>query len=74
VRLGSLFPLLILVLGANLCYSAAYVVDISVQRSSWGAAWRRWRWVLWLAGLLFAVLLANYWIADEIYPSLGPRG
>ena len=28
----------------------------------------RWRWALWLGGALFAVLLANYWIADEIYP------
>ncbi len=50
---------------ANLCYSAVYLVDIPLQHS---ALWARWRWILWLAGMLFAVLFLNYWIADEIYP------
>lgn len=26
---------------------------------------------LWLLGTLFALLIASYWIADEIYPSVG---
>jgi hypothetical protein len=26
------------------------------------------RWGLWILGTLFAFVLANYWIADEIYP------
>jgi len=39
-----------------------------MQSSSFRAAWRHWRWRLWLAGTLFAMALANYWIADEIYP------
>jgi hypothetical protein len=26
--------------------------------------------VVWVAGVLFAILLANYWIADEIYPDV----
>jgi hypothetical protein len=30
--------------------------------------WRRRRWVLWLAGVIFAIVLTNYWIVDEIYP------
>jgi hypothetical protein len=30
--------------------------------------WLRWRWSLWTCGMLFAILLANYWIADEIFP------
>ena len=34
------------------------------------AHWRRIRWVVWVAGMLFAILLANYWIADEIYPDV----
>ncbi len=50
---------------ANLCYSAAYLVDIPLQHS---VRWARGRWILWLAGVLVAVLFLNYWIADEIYP------
>jgi hypothetical protein len=71
VPLGEQHPLLVLLailaLAANMCYTAAYLVDIPLQ-ASFSAPWRRWRWVLWLAGMLFAVLLENYWIADEIYP------
>ncbi len=60
--------LLVLAVIANICYCAAYVVDIPVQFSPWRNGLQRWRWTLWLAGTLFALLLANYWIADEIYP------
>jgi len=64
----SLPPLLILAGLANVCYSAAYFVDIPFQLSASGSAWRRRRWALWLVGVLFAILLASYWINDEIYP------
>jgi hypothetical protein len=53
---------------ANLFYSAAYLVDIPIQRSLFKAVWRRWRIGLWLIGTIFAALFTNYWIADEIYP------
>jgi hypothetical protein len=39
-----------------------------MQSLSVGDALRRQRSVLWVIGTLFAILLANYWIADEIYP------
>jgi hypothetical protein len=68
LTLTSLLPLTVLALLANVCYSAAYLVDIPMQLSTLGAAWKRRRWILWLVGTLFALLLANYWIADEIYP------
>ena len=68
LTLSSLLLLAILALLANVCYCAAYVVDIPMQRSSLGTAWRHRRWGLWLTGTLFAFVLANYWIADEIYP------
>ena len=64
----SLLLLAILALIANACYCAAYLVDIPMQCSALGDAWKRRRWALWLAGTLFAILLANYWIVDEIYP------
>ena len=68
MTLTSLFLLSILALIANACYSAAYFVDIPLQSSSTGASRNRFRWGLWILGTLFAFVLANYWIADEIYP------
>jgi hypothetical protein len=53
---------------ANVPYCAVYAVDIPLQRSSIRGAWQRYRWILWLGGMLFAMLVTCYWIADEIYP------
>jgi hypothetical protein len=63
--------LLILAAAANLCYSAAYPVDLLFQRSSCRSAWRHRRWIMWWGGTALAVALACYWIADEIYPAVG---
>jgi len=68
LSLESVTALLILAAIANILYCAAYVADLPMQYSSMRDAWLRWRWCLWLAGTLFALLLTNYWIADEIYP------
>lgn len=66
----DLLALLVLVVLANVCYCAAYLADIPMQYSAFQAAWRRRRWALWLVGTLFAMALAYFWIADEIYPAL----
>jgi len=66
----SLFLLSILALIANACYCVAYLVDIPMQLADLGAVWKRYRWILWLAGTLVAFVLTNYWIADEIYPDV----
>jgi hypothetical protein len=58
----------VLALIANVLYCLAYFVDIPMQLTSVDRAWRRWRWSLWILGAMLAVLLENYWIADEIYP------
>jgi hypothetical protein len=65
---NSLLLLAILGLIANVCYCAAYFIEIPMQYSALGKIWKRWRWTLWVAGMLLAILLANYWIVDEIYP------
>jgi hypothetical protein len=67
-RLIPFLQLMVLALLANVCYSSAYLVDMPLQASSLGARWTRWRWVLWLVGTVFAVVLEWYWIGDEIYP------
>jgi hypothetical protein len=68
LTLTSLGILTVLGLIANSCYCAAYFIDIALQSLSLREGWRRRRWVLWLAGVIFAIVLANYWIVDEIYP------
>ena len=66
--LQSLLFLAFMALGANLCYSAAYLADIPLQGLMLGPVRSRWRWGLWLLGTLLAIVFENYWIADEIYP------
>lgn len=68
--LGRLFVLALL---ANVCYSSAYLIDLPMQHSAGRDAWRRNRWKLWALGTLSALLVAQYWIGDEIYPFVGPR-
>jgi hypothetical protein len=66
----SLLVLFVLAVLANVCYCAAYLVDIPLQYSAFRNSWRRRRWALWLIGVLFAGVITFYWIADEIYPSV----
>jgi hypothetical protein len=64
----AIAPLTVLAVLANVFYCAAYLPDLAFQHSNVITVSNRGRWLLWIAGMLFAVLLANYWIADEIYP------
>ena len=68
--LSALGALTVLALLANLCYCAAYLVDIALQYSPLRAAWRARRPMLWLAGTILAAALTWYWVADEIYPGV----
>jgi hypothetical protein len=68
LTLGSLVAFVVLGLGANFCYSAAYLADIAIQLFAPKALWRGFRRTLWVAGMLIALVVENYWIADEIYP------
>jgi hypothetical protein len=67
----GLLLLIILALLANACYCTAYILDIPMQSLFVGDSLRYWRWCLWVIGTLLAVVLANYWIVDEIYPFIG---
>jgi hypothetical protein len=63
-----LFQFFVLGVLANVCYSAAYLVDLPLQRVFGGAVLARWRWAIWVVGTMFAMLVESYWIADEIFP------
>lgn len=65
-----LLGLVVLGVLANVCYCAAYVVDLPMQLSSHARTWKRWRWALWIFGVLFGMALAWYWAGDEILPAL----
>src|ERR1039457_2370499 len=70
--LGSLGRMFILAVLANVCYSTAYVVDLALLSSLQPSTRSRARAALWIAGTLFALLVATYWIGDEIYPDVHP--
>jgi cytochrome c oxidase assembly factor CtaG len=58
----------VLALLANICYSVAYLAEIPIQQLAPRELWNRLRWAVWLLGMLAALVLENYWIADGIYP------
>jgi len=66
----SVLAVFVLAVLANICYCAAYIVDLTVQYSEFRDPWRKQRWVLWAVGVAFAGVLTYYWIADEIFPSV----
>jgi hypothetical protein len=61
-------PLVVLAVLANLCYTAAYAVELLVPFPRASGQQPRWRWTLWLVGTCVAVLLETYWFLDEILP------
>jgi hypothetical protein len=67
---ASIPPLLILAALANVLYCSAYLVEALAREALVAATWHRWRWAVWLAGTLLALLLEYYWIGDEIYPAV----
>jgi hypothetical protein len=66
LTLGAFEAMIVLALLANLCYSVAYVAEFFMQALLPIVHWRRFRQILWTLGMLFAIVLENYWIADEI--------
>lgn len=62
----AILALFVMAALANVLYSVAYCLDVFVQYSSFRDLWRRRRSMLWLAGMLLAVALANVWIISQI--------
>lgn len=62
----AILALFVMAALANVLYSVAHCLDVFVQYSSFRDLWRRRRWMLWFAGMLLAVALANVWIIGQI--------
>ncbi len=56
---GFLFVFVLAVL-ANLCYCAAYIVDLFAQFSGFRTHWVRWRWLLLALGITFAGVITRF--------------
>ena len=57
---NTLFLLIFLAVLANVCYCAAYAVDLFVQYSGLRDTWARWRWVLLMIGIIFGAVIAHF--------------
>jgi hypothetical protein len=55
----ALFVFLLAVL-ANVAYCAAYLVDIFAQVSGYREEWRKYRWVLFIIGTVFAGVITHF--------------
>src|SRR6185436_2441535 len=53
LTLNGILWMFFLAVLANVCYCAAYVVDLFVQLSPLRGSWTRLRWILFLVGLAF---------------------
>jgi hypothetical protein len=56
---GALGVFLLAVL-ANVAYCAAYGADIFAQISGYRELWRKYRWILFLIGVLFAGIITRF--------------
>jgi hypothetical protein len=61
VTLDFIFLLFLLAVLANVCYCAAYVVDIFAQTSGFRDVWQRYRLILFLVGTAFAGIITRFW-------------
>jgi len=71
LTLEALGKMTVLALLANVCYCAAYLVEFFLQAVASDGGRRR--WAVWILGVLLALLVENYWIADEIYPDFNQK-
>ena len=60
ISTDGVLGLFLLAVLANVAYCAAYPVDIFAQWSSYRETWLRYRWLLFVVGLLFAAILTRF--------------
>jgi hypothetical protein len=60
VTVDGILGLFVLAVFANLCYCAAYIVDLFAQFSGFRSLWLRWRWLLLALGITFAGIITRF--------------
>jgi hypothetical protein len=63
VTVNSAELMFVLAVLANVAYCAAYIVDVAAQSSAYRATWKRYRWLLFAVGVLFAGILTRFFAA-----------
>jgi len=61
LELNFLLLLFILAVLANVAYCAAYIPDIFAQASGFRDLWQRYRWILFVIGVIFAGIITRFW-------------
>jgi hypothetical protein len=67
LTLDSILGLFLLAVLANVAYCAAYVADVFAQWSSYRDLWRRYRWLLFCVGMLFAAILTRFFSINMFF-------
>ncbi|SRR6266446_1678173 len=65
---NTVLELFLLAVLANICYCAAYAVDLFVQFSGQRGAWPRWRWMVLGTGTAFAAVIAHFMMIGIFTP------
>ena len=60
VSLNVILVLFVLAVLANVAYCVAYLVDIFAQQSDFNDLWVRYRWLLFVVGVLFAGVITRF--------------
>jgi hypothetical protein len=69
LTLDSILGLFLLAVLANVAYCAAYLADIFAQWSSYRDLWRRYRWVLFVLGMVFAGIVTRFIAMGVFWPN-----
>jgi len=64
----AVLGLFLLAVLANICYCAAYAVDLFVQFSGMRGAWPKWRWLVLGTGTAFAAVIAHFFAKGIFAP------
>ncbi len=67
LSLDAALGLFLLAVIANVAYCAAYLVDIFAQASGFREIWRRYRWLLFAIGTLFASVITHFVAAGAFH-------
>jgi hypothetical protein len=72
VTVNGILLLFLLAVLANVAYCAAYPVDVFAQASGYRELWRKWRWVFFAIGLMFAGTITRFFSMATFAPLTTP--